>query len=927
MSQQTEFDFAKAKADTEKPTECLGERFPSESARRKKFADSLSAKLNDDSFRNTEGFPQATKDAIIALSDPPYYTACPNPFLAEFVNGPVEPRAGEYLREPFAIDVSVGKTDQLYRAHGYHTKVPHLAIVPSILHYTQPGDIVLDGFCGSGMTGVAAQWCGSAPIEFKQSLEEEWRKEGHAPPVWGPRRAILGDLGPAATFIAANYNIPFDLSRFAAEAERMLREVEEELGWMYETIHNQANSAKGVVNYTVWSQVFGCSECGGEIVFFEHAMNSKTGKVQSKFPCPTCAATQTKKGVERLFETVLDQASGEPWERIKLAPVLINYVYAGEKFEKAPDDYDLEILAKVCKTELPSNIPIDPLPIDQMYHGSRLAPKGFTHVHHLFLARQLQSLSALWGKASAVEDPRIRNMMLYFVEQAIWGMSVLNRYKPIQFGRPGGSQVNNYMSGIYYVSSLFTDCSPHYCLGGKLRRLKKAFKASPARSGQVYITTSDCAALELPKNSIDYVFTDPPFGENLYYADLNFLVEAWHRVFTNTDREAIVDKTKKKDVRQYQRLMRNCFESYYRVLKPGRWMTVVFSNSSNQIWRAIQEAIGTAGFVIADVRTLDKKQGSYRQVTSSAVKQDLVISAYKPTAELAEKFSLDTADEQTAWAFVAEHLKNVPVFVGRSGEEAEPVVERTPQMLHDRMVAFFVQRRMSIPISSRDFFTGLDERYAKREGMYFLPDQVAEYDRKRNTVKELRELDLFVSDEASAIQWLRQQLDIKPQSFQDLQPRFMPQVQTWPKHEKDVDLKELLEQSFLRYDGKGEVPSQIANYLSKNYREFRGVSRENSALKEKAKDRWYVPDPRKTGDLEKLRFKSLIKEFEEYKNSKDRKIKLFRTEAVRAGFKDCYDKKGYQTIIKIAKKLPSNIIEEDEALLMYYDVASMRAGD
>jgi len=71
----------------------------------------------------------------------------PEPFLEEFVKlygRPYDPNE-HYHREPFAVDVSEGKTDPLYKAHGYHTKVPNLAIVPSILHYTKPGDIVLDG--------------------------------------------------------------------------------------------------------------------------------------------------------------------------------------------------------------------------------------------------------------------------------------------------------------------------------------------------------------------------------------------------------------------------------------------------------------------------------------------------------------------------------------------------------------------------------------------------------------------------------------------------------------------------------------------------------------------------------------------------------------------------------------------------------------
>jgi hypothetical protein len=203
------------------------------------------------------------------------------------------------------------------------------------------------------------------------------------------------------------------------------------------------------------------------------------------------------------------------------------------------------------------------------------------------------------------------------------------------------------------------------------------------------------------------------------------MVEAWHGVTTETDGEAIVDPPKSKGVPEYQRLMRDCFSEYQRVLKPGRWMTVVFSNSSNRIWRAIQEAMGTAGFVVADVRTLDKKQGSYRQVTSSAVKQDLVISAYKPREALTERFSLGRADANSAWAFVAEHLRNVPVFVGQSGT-AEILVERTSQMLMDRMIAFHVRRGLEVPVAGPDFLTELAQRYPERDGMYFLPEQVPE---------------------------------------------------------------------------------------------------------------------------------------------------------------------------------------------------------
>jgi len=88
-----------------------------------------------------------------------------------------------------------------------------------------------------------------------------------------------------------------------------------------------------------------------------------------------------------------------------------------------------------------------------------------------------------------------------------------------------------------------------------------------------------------------------------------------------------VDSFKGKDLSDNQGLMRQCLAEFYRVLKPGRWMTMVSHNSNNAVWNAIQEALSSAGFVVADVRTLDKQQGCYRQVTSTAVKQELVFSA------------------------------------------------------------------------------------------------------------------------------------------------------------------------------------------------------------------------------------------------------------------------------------------------------------
>jgi len=511
------------------PVECLGHEFENDAARRDHFTALLREKLKDPAFRKTEGFPVGDDEDILRMSDPPYYTACPNPFLTELVAHYGKPyRAGDkYHRDPFAIDVSVGKTDALYKAHSYHTKVPHLAIVPSILHYTKPGEVVLDGFCGSGMTGVAALWCGSAPESYRKELEAQWKREGLPAPEWGPRLPVLNDLSPAATMIAAGYTQPFDIEAFTSRAQQLLDSVQEELGWMYETQH-AGGTTKARINFTVWSEVFTCPECTREVVFVDEALDKETKLVRDEFPCPSCSAKLTKDNLERSFETLVDPVSGKPWKRIRFKPVLINYSVGKQTFEKTPDAEDEAILTRIGRLPTPAALPTIEFPVEEMSHGSRIEPKGFTHAHHFFLPRAAASLSALWAKASAEPDVATRRMLLWFIEQAIWTSSVMNRYRPTGF-----SQVSQYLTGVYYIPSQHAELSPWYVLDGKLSRLGKAFIGTKPAGAVSAINTGTCAAIPLAAQSVDYVFTDPPFGENIFYADLNFLVEAWHHVRTD----------------------------------------------------------------------------------------------------------------------------------------------------------------------------------------------------------------------------------------------------------------------------------------------------------------------------------------------------------------------------------------------------------
>jgi DNA modification methylase/predicted RNA-binding Zn-ribbon protein involved in translation (DUF1610 family) len=905
-------------------------------AERAEYLERLREKLQDPAFRAIEGFPIGEDDAILALSDPPYYTACPNPFLPEIIarwqaeraqlreelglpddshdngNG-AEP---VYHREPFASDVSEGKNNPIYNAHSYHTKVPHKAIMRYILHYTDPGDVVFDGFCGTGMTGVAAQLCGDLKAVEELGYyvgEDGWIYEskvrsarfsapsdGAEAPTTNPisrlgaRKAALVDLSPAATFIAYNYNTPVDVAAFEREAERILREVEEECGWMYETWHphcDHPQRVKGRINYTVWSDVFVCPQCGEEMVFWNVTVDKEAGEVRQAFPCPSCGTEHSKRTLECARETVYDIALGRTINRPKRVPVLINYSVGRKRHGKIPDAEDTALIRRIEESGVPHWFPTEPM----MFKGKEWGDTwragvhaSISHVHHFYTRRNLWSLATLYSRSS---EAQTRLALLGGAKSAL---SYATRMVKINVRRllKGGGQFMGAVTGTLYIPSLHAEQNYLRSLKNRWLRLAKLYRLLNLGGDVCTQTVSSTDLRYFVDNTVDYIFVDPPFGGNLMYSELNFLWESWMRTFTQNDVEAVVNRTQRKGLPEYQLLMERCFREYYRVLKPGRWMTVEFHNTQNRVWNAIQEAVLRTGFVVADVRTLDKKQGSFKQyTTTSATKQDLIISAYKPRTGFERRFLEQAGTPDGAWSFIRQHLAQLPIAVRQDGA-IEVVAERQPYLLFDRMVAFHIQRGATVPLSAAEFYAGLRQRFVERDGMFFTPDQVAEYDRARLQAAEVAQLALFVSDEKSALQWLRQGLDPatggQPQTYQDLQPQFLRQLHQ-ARHEALPELSDMLEQNFLQ-DEAG---------------------------------RWYVPDPSKATDLERLRQRALLREFATYVEGRKR-LRQFRTEAVRAGFADAWRRRDFATIVQVAERLPSAVLQEDPGLLMYYDNATLR---
>ena len=258
------------------------------------------------------------------MSNPPFYTACPNPYINEFIEKygkPYNEETDNYHREPFVGDVREGKNNPIYNAHTYHTKVPHTAIEKYIEHYTIEDEIVLDGFCGTGMTGIASKNIG--------------------------RNCIQSDLSPIASFISSTLSKNIDIEELKNEIEKTILKFDNYIGWLYETKHEYKNTQQridskdkeGIINFILYSDELECPYCYNRFNFYDVAYDESNYDLKDKFSCPNCKATLRKKDCKLCFEEVNEIANWVPIIEIPdgdktSEPKRLGYIYAHQLFSK-----------------------------------------------------------------------------------------------------------------------------------------------------------------------------------------------------------------------------------------------------------------------------------------------------------------------------------------------------------------------------------------------------------------------------------------------------------------------------------------------------------------------------------------------------------------------------------------------------------------
>ncbi len=268
---------------------------------------------------------------------------------------------------------------------------------------------------------------------------------------------------------------------------------------------------------------------------------------------------------------------------------------------------------------------------------------------------------------------------------------------------------------------------------------------------------------------------------------------------------------------------------------------------------------------------------------------DVGVALWAELERNAGRFALLCGERADPVAAALADLRGAPPLqVGRLLSDAET---RHPDRIYHRVVSYYVSAGLPVPMTAGAFYSGLESHFNERDGMYFRPDQVETYERKKMTFKELATSELFVTDEKSAVSWLRQQLKRKPQKMSDIQPEYLKEIATAGERPDQLpDLRELLEQNFVQDEATGA---------------------------------WSVPDPRKLEHLEQLRNRDLLRTFDTYAAGTGM-LTRFRGEAVLAGFKKAWADSEYATIVKVGARLPQEYLVELPAVLAYVRNATAR---
>ena len=426
-------------------------------------------------------------------------------------------------------------------------------------------------------------------------------------------------------------------------------------------------------------------------------MSLRPARIASSFACPSCGHEAPLNDVERLTEALHDDVLGENGSVRSRRPARVFGRTAGRTWSRPAGKEDLKLLEQIAREPVPDFVPHVEIPWGDLYRSGY--HEGITHVHHFYTRRNLIVFARLWRLAGQYRGAMRHALRFWLLSYNASHATIMSRV--VAKTDQQELVTTSAQPGVLYVSGLPVEKNLFEGLRRKLTTITRAFETMRGSTGGVTVQQTSSCDVGLADGSIDYAFTDPPFGGNIPYAEVNFINEAWLGTFTNRAEEIIVSRHQEKSLADYEGLMTRALAEVHRILKPGRKATLVFHSASADVWNALHSAYKTAGFSVERASVLDKTQGSFKQVTSEgAVRGDPVLLLEKGRAA---RFT--EAPAQDVWK-VASRLHE-------DAHAAADPEERTAQRLYSRLVGHYLLRQQDVPLDAETFYRWLAAKRAE----------------------------------------------------------------------------------------------------------------------------------------------------------------------------------------------------------------------
>jgi 16S rRNA G966 N2-methylase RsmD len=590
-------------------------------------------------------------------------------------NGPSEIK--RLYRKPLTSE----RKGPLYNAYSYPTKIDAESIAVFIATHTRPGETILDPFGGSGTTGIAAKLC-AKPTEKMKSIASDLGIE----PSWGPRNAVVIEISTVGAFVAEVMTNPPDPSKFEVAAKQLIQESSQDLSWMYAA--KGPNGELGEIRHIIWSEILITPCCKATITYWDACVKFEPLEIKEVFICPKCQLQiESKKCLRKTIKNKSMNGDESSVSRKRL-PVFVYGESEGKNWARKPSLHDLEIIKKIEKESPPAGAPSSKLNLGDLYRGGYHT--GIERISDLYTNRNFRVLSDLWARIEKFDSalrPALRLLILSYNASHSTILSRVVVKKGMQDFVTTGAQ-----SGVLYVSGLPLEKNIYKGLMRKITTLTEAFSMVVNCAGKVSILNASSTKIDLEDRTIDYVFTDPPFGDFIPYSEVNQINEIWLGKLTNQTNEAIVSVAQGKGTDQYAELMLKIFAEVHRVMKPKAKATVVFHASKVSVWSALSDALEKNNLQIEATSILDKTQVSFKQVVhDGGTRGDAMFLLQKKTKNLSTV------------------TRAKPISVSEILADATPSEIDDEKRLYSRFVTSRLENGHKVDISSSEFYEVLQE--------------------------------------------------------------------------------------------------------------------------------------------------------------------------------------------------------------------------